>query len=193
MNIDAVLMWWICLQTWFWANMSISCFWWRRACSVCATPLDYRIYVTCSHVFVFYMVQSFLYNSSYSSSSSTVTEIPGGFDVIQPRLPKPNPALSFWCLGWASVLLDRLPHSPPERFRPRWAMTSGQYVPLYPLPRWGEPGQHPNRVLPTKMGSTVDMPVTLSGNCPTDNAIGLPSLRSRQKSFLGFKLQKGHI
>lgn len=35
----------------------------------------------------------------------------------------------------------------------------------------------------------VDKPVTASGSCPTDNANGLPSPGSRQKSFLGFKFK----
>lgn len=68
-------------------------------------------------------------------------------------------------------------------------MTSGQHVPLYPLPRQRAPDKIPNLTLPTQMGSTVDKPVTSSGNCPTDNANGLPSPRSRQKS-LGFKFKR---
>lgn len=69
-------------------------------------------------------------------------------------------------------------------------MTSGRFVPLHPLPRRGAPDQIPNLALPTQMGSMVDKPVTSSGNCPTDNANGLPGPRSRQKkSFLGFKFE----
>lgn len=43
------------------------------------------------------------------------------------------------------------------------------------------------------MGSTVDKPVTSSGNCPTDNANGLPAPKSRQKSFLGFKFKRADL
>lgn len=52
--------------------------------------------MTCSYVFVFVMFQSlffFLYNS-FSSSSSAVAGISDGLDVLQPRPPEPNPALS---------------------------------------------------------------------------------------------------
>lgn len=69
-------------------------------------------------------------------------------------------------------------------------MTSGQYVLPYPLACRKAPDQIPILTLPTQMGSTVDKPVASSGNCPTDNANGLPSPRSRQKSFLGFKFKK---
>lgn len=69
-------------------------------------------------------------------------------------------------------------------------MTSGRYVSLYPLPRQRVLDQMPSLTLPTQMGSMVDKPVTSSGNCPTDNANGLPSPRSRQKSFLGFKFKE---
>lgn len=57
-DIDVAL---LCLQTWFQrrANLSISCFWCRCACSVSATPLDSRIYVTCSYVYVFCHVSVF--------------------------------------------------------------------------------------------------------------------------------------
>lgn len=90
----------------------------------------------------FVMFQSlfffFLYNS-FSSSSSTAAGISGGLDVIQPRQTKPNPALSLWRLGRRAGLLSRWLERPPRNhlrvFRPRWVMTSGQYVPLYPLPR----------------------------------------------------------
>lgn len=69
-------------------------------------------------------------------------------------------------------------------------MTSGQYVPPYLPPCWRAPDQIQTLTLPTQMGSMVDKPVTSSGNCPTDNANSLPSPRSRQKSFLGFKFKK---
>lgn len=60
----------------------------RCACSVSATPLDSRIYVTCSYVFVSCHVLSlFVLYNSFSSSSSTAAGIPGDFDVIQPRPP----------------------------------------------------------------------------------------------------------
>ncbi len=153
----------------------------------------------CSYVFVFcHVSKSFfccccLYNS-FSSSSSTAAGIPAGLDVFQPRPTKPNPALSLWRLGRRAGLLSRWLERPPRNhlrvFRPRWVMTSGQNVPLYPPFRRSAPDQIPNLTLPTQMGSMVDKPVTSSGNCPTDNANGLPSPRSRQKSFLGFKFKR---
>lgn len=143
---------------------------------VSATPLDSRIYVTCSYVFC-HVSKSFLYNS-FSSSSSSAAETSGGLGV--------NPAASVPLVKKNKI--KKTSTQTPESFRLRWVMTSGQYVPLYPFPSlesawWVYHLQHHG------IHGWWHL-LTSSGNCPTDNANGLPSPRSRQKSFLGFKFKR---
>ena len=124
-----------------------------------ATPLNSRIYVTCSYAFVFCRVFKvfflFLYNS-FSSSSSTAAGIPGDFDVIQPRPPKPPIRLSVSDVlgrraglpspGWLRRP-DHLRVSGPEVGDDIWAVRASLS---------SSSDQIPNLTLPTQMGSTVD-------------------------------------
>lgn len=106
---------------------------------------------------------------------------------IQP----PTPALCLWHLGGRAGLpscwLEDL-HTAAREFQAEedddiWADRASLSSSLAES-AWSNPKPNTSK---TQMGSTVDKkPVTSSGNCPTDNANGLPSPRSRQKSFLGF-------
>lgn len=168
---------------------------------VSAAPLYSRIHVTYSYVFVFcYVSKSFLFcfvlYNSFSSSSSTATRLSGGIDVTEPRpptTPSSCQSLKSGQEGRSSVTLVRgLPrsHLRVSGRGGRWHLGS---TCLFILFLAGE-----RRITSQNTSSTGGIhgrkkPATSSGNCPTDNANGLPSPRSRQKSFLGFKFKKDRI
>lgn len=150
------------------ADLSISCFRWR-VCSVSATPLDFRMYA-CWAVCLRVMFQSF------SVQFVQVLQFNSFRDFRQLLR---NPATSAKSRP-SSALGVSPPH--PWEFRAwagRWHLNSSWPFVLF-------------RTFPAWMGCAAGWAVTLSGNCPADNADGLPSLSSRQE-FLRVQAQKGHI
>lgn len=123
----------------------------KCACSVSAAPLDSRIYVMCSlcfvmfqSLFVFCFVQFFQFIQFHSCRDFRGLRCnPAASTMTQPSSPSPTSGQE----GRSSCPTgQKTSTQPPKSFRSRWMMTSGQYVPFYPLPRWRARDQIPNLI-----------------------------------------------
>lgn len=155
---------------------------------VSATPLEDRTYVTCSYVFVFchvsksfFFVQFFQFIQFHSCRDFWWLRCEQAMSAdAQPS----SQSLLSGQKGRSSVPLVQRPPCSHLRVSGRGGRWHLGNIRLFIFFLVGKRLIKPKLYLSTQMGSMVDNPSTSSGNCPTDNANGLPSLRSRQKKFL---------
>lgn len=145
------LYWWammlvcVCICViWYWCSPVPMCNWIAFAVGVHVVCLQLLWTLESMwHVATCFVMfsKSFLYNS-FSSSSSTAAGIPGDFDVIQPRPPKPPIRLSVSDVlgrraGLPSPLVKKT--QPPESFRARGGWWHLGSTCLFILFLWSNP------------------------------------------------------